>query len=580
MNRKDIPLLVILVALFLSWQVIGPMLERLLFPKPPVPLEEPEEAAPSIEPSPVAVDDSAGVVDAVVQSDVSGAKAPETVAIGEPIPDIPRAAEQTVTLTNDRITLTFSSWGGCVTATVLHGYTTTQDIDAAVVAFDFATNPALVYRGIGGFGREASFTVQEEQGGRGLVLEMISPTGLALTRTIKLDDAYLLEVVDTFANRGAVPLNIPEHRLTMGFMQESSGGKSLYVPYSLGVDVSLYGGKGVEYLGKKRMPKLVKAGRGLEAKQRLNEPVDWVAVKNRFFTQIMRQEDGGDDCLYIARRENPKGKVLSEVAAEVVFDSLVVAAGATRERAYTYYMGPKKHAILLGYRFEQEKVMEFGLFTPICKVLLTFMNAIHDKLWPHNYGLAIMLLTVLIRVIFWPITHAGTVNMKKMQDVAPLMQEIKEKYKDNTQKQQQAMMALYKEHKVNPIGGCLPMLIQIPVFFALFVVLRSAIELRFAGFLWIENLSQPEGLFKAWLPFGGLNLLPIYMSATMLWQQKLMPTTADPRQAKIMQMMPIFMLVMFYPAPAGLALYWATNQTLMMAQQYLYKRKKDREVAA
>jgi len=222
--------------------------------------------------------------------------------------------------------------------------------------------------------------------------------------------------------------------------------------------------------------------------------------------------------------------------------------------------------------------MEFGMFAPICKFLLWVLNFIHDILWPHNYGVAIILLTVIIRVLFWPITHKGTESMRRMQDIQPLMKEIREKHKDNPQKQQQAMMGLYKEHKVNPIGGCLPMLIQLPVFFALFVVLRSAIELRFASFLWIRDLSEPENLFSNVLPIG-LNILPIIMAVTMVWQQKLTPTTADPRQAKMMQFMPVMMLFLFYTFAAGLVLYWTVSQCLMIVQQMLYQQRKDRKTA-
>jgi len=220
------------------------------------------------------------------------------------------------------------------------------------------------------------------------------------------------------------------------------------------------------------------------------------------------------------------------------------------------------------------------MFAPICKFLLWVLNFIHDRLWPHNYGIAIMLLTVIIRTLFWPVTHKGTESMRRMQDIQPLMTELREKYKDNPQKQQQEMLALYKEHKVNPLGGCLPMVIQIPVFFALFVVLRSAIELRFAEFLWIRDLSEPENLFQNVLPIG-LNILPLVMSATMVWQQKLTPTTADPRQAKMMQFMPIMMLFIFYGFAAGLVLYWTTSQVLMIVQQVVYKKRRaEKEGAA
>ena len=150
---------------------------------------------------------------------------------------------------------------------------------------------------------------------------------------------------------------------------------------------------------------------------------------------------------------------------------------------------------------------------------------------------------------------------------------LRAKYKDNPQRQQQEIMALYKEQKVNPLGGCLPTVVQIPVFIALFVVLRSAIELRFAPFLWIKDLSQPENLLAGVLPVP-LNILPIFMAATMAWQQKLTPSAGDPQQQKMMMFMPLMMLFLFYQFAAGLVLYWSTNQCLMIAQQLLNQRKR------
>ena len=189
-----------------------------------------------------------------------------------------------------------------------------------------------------------------------------------------------------------------------------------------------------------------------------------------------------------------------------------------------YYIGPKKYGALSRHGQHMVDVMEFGFWAPVGKMLLQMMNGIHRFLWPHNYGIAIILLTIIIRVVFWPVTHKSTESMRKMQEIQPLVTAVRQKYKDKPQKQQQEIMALYKEHKVNPLGGCLPMLIQIPVFIALFVVLRSAIELRFARFLWIRDLSEPENLLAGVLPFGlSLNILPVIMAATMAWQQKLTP---------------------------------------------------------
>jgi YidC/Oxa1 family membrane protein insertase len=178
---------------------------------------------------------------------------------------------------------------------------------------------------------------------------------------------------------------------------------------------------------------------------------------------------------------------------------------------------------------------------------------------------------VLIRVIFWPLNKKSMDSTRRMQEIQPLMAAVREKYKDNPQRQQQETMRLYKEHKINPLGGCLPMLIQIPVFFALFVVLRGAIELRYSSFLWIADLSTPENLFADWSPVP-LNILPILMGLTMWWQQKLTPTS-DPQQQKMMLMMPILFTVLFYNFPSGLSLYWTTNQVLMIVQLTTMRKK-------
>jgi YidC/Oxa1 family membrane protein insertase len=310
----------------------------------------------------------------------------------------------------------------------------------------------------------------------------------------------------------------------------------------------------------------------------IDKPVDWVAVKNKYFAQILTPDGGGEKVVVHATRIvlpaeatdptiKPKDATANEISASILLPDLNLGAGEVFTRPIQYYVGPKKYSELSKNGLHQVDVMEFGMWAPVGKLLLKIMNGIHDYLWPHNYGIAIILLTILVRIVFWPIKRKSTESMKKMQEIQPLVKAVQAKYKDNMQKQQQEVMALYKTHKVNPLGGCLPMLIQIPVFIALFVVLRSAIELRFAHFLWIRDLSQPENLFAGMLPMGlSLNLLPILMAATMAWQQRLTPSaSADPTQQKIMMFMPIMMLVMFYNFASGLALYWTTQNVLMPA---------------
>jgi YidC/Oxa1 family membrane protein insertase len=191
-----------------------------------------------------------------------------------------------------------------------------------------------------------------------------------------------------------------------------------------------------------------------------------------------------------------------------------------------------------------------------------------------NYGIAIIIITVIIKLLFWPIQAISTRSMKKMQELQPHLAKLKEKYPDDPQKQQQEMMKLYREHKVNPMSGCLPLLVQIPVFMGLYWMLRTAIELRGARFLWIHDLSQPDTIWKLGeSAFLQLNPLPLIMCATTIWQQKLTPqTSADPTQPRMMMLMPVMFLFMFYTVSSGLLLYWTVQNLLSILQQWLALR--------
>ena len=253
------------------------------------------------------------------------------------------------------------------------------------------------------------------------------------------------------------------------------------------------------------------------------------------------------------------------------FPEKVLNQGETFERGYTFFVGPKKLSLLQSFGNKLDDVMDFGMWSWFCKLLVPTLNGFYRVI--PNYGIAIILLTFLVRLIFWPLTRKSTEGMKKMQEIQPIIKELQKKFKDNPQKLQQETFAVYREHKVNPLSSCLPMLIQIPVFIALFYVLRNSVELRYAPFLWIADLSEPENLFAKVLPIP-LNILPILMAVTMALQSYLTPSAGDPRQQRMMMvMMPLMMLFMFYSFPAALSLYWTVSQILAIVQMWMIHRK-------
>lgn len=567
MKKNDFIIVGILVALMFAWMNFYPALERKFFPRPERPAEQIAPPAAAEVPAAAPVEKTAAIV--------------EAVAVKEPEAGTPAVPEQTMKLSNEDIELTVSSYGGAVVSAVLKNYPAENRKDSDPVLLDFAAAPALRYAGL-----PVSAGILEKTEA-GLRYTAALGDGRFLERTLKLEGEYLLTVEDSFVNSGSTPWALPELRLPTGPMAEAAGSTSMKGIVTLGVD-TFAPVDGVHHWGKE-LHKLFRdaAGTGMlttTPEQIAPRPVDWIAAKNKFFVQILTPEASADAFNLSVRREGEGKKAVPvEVSAALQFDSEVIAGGETLIRKARAYIGPKDYSFLKTQGMEQVDVMEFRsmgfwkfmnpVMYPIKVGLLWGLNALEKVV--RNYGVAIMLLTVIVRIIFWPITHKGTESMRKMQVLQPQLKEIQAKYKDNPQRAQQEVMKFYKENKVNPMGGCLPMLIQIPVFIALFVVLRSAIELRFSKFLWIRDLSEPENLFAGLIPVvGSLNILPILMSATMVWQQKMTPSAGDPQQQKMMAvMMPVMMLFFFYTMPSGLVLYWTTSNLIMIIQMLIKKQK-------
>jgi YidC/Oxa1 family membrane protein insertase len=396
-------------------------------------------------------------------------------------------------------------------------------------------------------------------------------------------------VVDTFRNDSAATSALPAQGVQLGPMRLTEVKPSSMGLSYMGVDTLADTGSEVHHWGKKEIPagfggsSSMSCGRpnvvGMPTNVAFgtNFPVAWTAIKNKYFVQILAPEKSGAGFDWTASRSTalPGTFLIDRASAGMLFAGQDLNPGEVLTRKMTYYAGPKEYSSLKPLGNHQDDVMEFGFwewFRWLCKALLWTLNGLYWVI--PNYGIAVILLTLIVRILFWPVTHKSTESMKKMQEIQPLVNEVRAKFKDKPQKMNEEVMALYKKHKVNPMAGCLPMLVQIPVFIALFVVLRSAVELRFAPFLWVRDLSEPEGILSNVLPFGGLNILPLLMTATTVWQQKITPSTADPQQQKLMMFMPVVMLFLFYNMASGLVLYWTVSQGLAIVQLVWSQKKQ------
>ena len=479
----------------------------------------------------------------------------------------PSVPEKIVTLENDEVKLELSTWGAVVKKVTLKKYA--KDCgpiseENPPVELDFSDSPLGAGETVEAF--EASEVTTEEK------CNFVKFTSGAKSREILLMnlDSYKLQFRDVGMSGS----------ISLGAMRMGDSKNDLLSVDSWAMDAGK-GKPGVIHHGdddSPLKPYLVgglsggcsgsKSAAGMPEETTVEYPgaQTWIAVKNRFFvTALASCTEGNAGFSATVKRDMGAANYKPEsVSVSVNFK------GDVTKRTTTFFVGPKKQSLL--WDLGMKDVMEFGMWRWLCYPLVWVLNLFNG--WIPNFGVAIILLTILVRLLFWPLTRKSTEGMKKMQELQPLMKEIQAKYKDNPQRLQQETWQLYREKKVNPMSSCLPMLIQIPVFIALFNVLRSAVELRYAPFLWIADLSEPEGLFASWFPFGGLNLLPVLMAVSTALQSYFTPSTGDKKQQQMMMvMMPAMMLIMFYSFPSALSLYWFLSNIFSIVQMWLIRRQ-------
>ena len=302
---------------------------------------------------------------------------------------------------------------------------------------------------------------------------------------------------------------------------------------------------------------------------------EWVAVSDQFFTTLVAPLTGKADQAWGRRFDVTRGpeQKLPRIEGALGMPGFQLQPGQTYSARFEIYAGPKLYHRLAQLPHNEAEIMDFGMFKIVCQFLLNFMNLLHS--WLGNYAAAILALTTIIKLGLWPIQNRANRSMRQMAALSPKMQELREKYKDDPTRMNQEVMKLYKSYGINPVGGCLPMVIQIPIFFGLYKMLSQAVELRNAKFLWVRDLSQPDTV--AHLSLLGwsvpINIIPLCMAATQIWLMAMTPKTGDATQRRVMMFTPLIFLFICYNFAAALALYYTAQNLFSILQFYQNKNQ-------
>lgn len=479
---------------------------------------------------------------------------PLAVATEEKLPVV-SAEEREIIVETETYQAVFTSSGGRLKSFRLKQYRETPAEDSAQVSLvearenDLAT---LRTSGVEGFDilSEANYSLVSGEDRielgpgeeRKIVFSTATPQGLRVEKIYTIrNDRYDLDLQVRVANLGVQPLR---GALSLALVQ----------PWADSMDQGRYNFAGPAILqnGKVHTCKI----KDLEEKAvEYGKDAVWTLFEHKYFMSAAVPLEGAGERFRIA-------KVGQNIINTIVSEEQVLKPGDEARFGYLLYFGPRDLDILKEIDHQLEKAVDFGFFGIIARPLLEILKFFYR--YVGNYGVAIILLTCIIKLLFWPLTHKSYQSMKSMQTLQPEMQKIREKYKKDKERMNREIMELYKQKRVNPMGGCLPMFMQIPVFFALYKVLLGTIALRHAPFaFWIQDLSAKDPYY----------ITPIIMGATMFVQQKMNPGTMDPNQAKIFMFMPIIFTFMFLNFPSGLVLYWMVNNLLTILQQWIINRK-------
>ena len=558
MDRTAWIAVILCVAGLVLWEVY---LAKQIRPKP---LAAPEITTAPISPTPV-----------IAPSAPAPFASPPSGAASAPAETIPPFQESVETLRNSDVELRLTNRGGGIAEAILLNHKAEQNAHVTLNSSDrlpigaIIDNPAAPLLPEYKIAREGDAVRFE----RTLPERVTIRKKFFFQRSAETKDNFVVELDVDLGNEGAAPYANPGYFVALG------GAASIhpkdYPSYTRlvwcidgkakGIDVGWFGGgSGFFGLGQRAAQPFY---------QQNVAGAEWVAVSNQFFTTLMAPLTAKASSAWARRFDITRWPDQKSFGIEgaLGMPGFQLQPGQTYRARFEIYIGPKLYHRLAQLEHNEAEIMDFGMFKIVCQFLLNFMNSLHGVL--GNYAAAILALTTIIKLVLWPIQNKANRSMRQMAALSPKMQELREKYKDDPTRMNQEVMKLYKEYGINPVGGCLPMAIQIPIFFGLFKMLGQAVELRNARFLWVRDLSQPDTVAQLPLLGWNINIIPLCMAATQIWLMAMTPKTGDATQRRVMMFTPLIFLFICYNFAAALALYYTTQNLFSILQFYLNKRQ-------
>jgi YidC/Oxa1 family membrane protein insertase len=541
-------------------------------------------------PQPAPPSPSIGNIAAPLAPDQAGAaaNAPATSPTDATFAEVQKdTAGETVThLANDFIDVAFTDYGGAIKDVALKKFPRGVGDPDPYVFNALHVSPMLALVDFPGLDDATRYTLVSHTE-REIVFRAVLENHIEVTRRYALEpgdtktgDPYQLRHETTFRNLTAGATSLPRLTLSLGTAAPVN-----FRDYGQYLDTGYFDGNKANFIKRASL----QGGNGFFGVGRSDPlpfiettaPIAWASVQNQFFTSILTPDEPGTGL--ITRRIElppfPDSTIPNiGIAGSAHFDLQPLAPNGETKLGMDFYVGPKEYRRLSNadiFKHDQDQVMQFGfiVFRVCSEILLKAMSLVHG--WVHNWGWAIIITTLAIKTAFLPLSFHMARSARRMQKIQPLLQALREKYKGNPQKLNEGQIALFKEHKVNPLGGCLPMFIQLPFFFGFYAMLRSASELRLAHFLWVKDLTAPDTIAHIGnLP---INILPLLLCATMMTQMFLVPqpATMDKAQATMMRFMPLMYVLFFYNYSCALSLYSTINSLFTIGQQILINRMKD-----